>query len=46
MDIALFLTGWLLVACVASGFLVARAIPNSANDPVIDSTHGEAYTND
>lgn len=45
MNVALFLTGW-LVASAASGFLVARAIPKSANDPVIHFTHGEAYTND
>ncbi|WP_394659917.1 hypothetical protein [uncultured Novosphingobium sp.] len=41
MDIALFLTGWLVVAC-ALILAIARAIPPSANDPVIDFTHGEA----
>ncbi len=40
-DVLLFLTGWTLVS-TALGLAIARAIPPSANDPVIDFTHGEA----
>lgn len=44
-DAILFLTGWLLVS-IALGMAIARCIPPSANDPVIDFTHGKGYTND